>query len=127
TSSHRPSDPPPRGADLMPVVTRCLHCKQLAQVADSFADKLVRCPNCQQVFMARRDSGEPPTHLSAAPPSNGSAVAARPKPAPSAIRPAQPATALGQCPVCKAKLPPGATSCGECGWVRQDTAIAGAL
>ena len=59
--------------------------------------------------MARRDSGEPPTHLSAAPPSNGSAVAARPKPAPSAIRPAQPATALGQCPVCKAKLPPGAT------------------
>ena len=31
----------------MPVFTRCIHCQKPAQVADSQAEKLVRCPNCK--------------------------------------------------------------------------------
>lgn len=97
----------------MPVVTRCIHCHRQAQVADSQADKLVRCPHCQQVFLARRDSGEPPTTLRG---HNGQAAA----------RPRVPAPAEGPaatCPVCHAKLSPAAASCAECGWTKTSLAV----
>lgn len=99
----------------MPVITRCIHCQKSAQVADSQADKLVRCPSCQQVFLARRDSGEPPTTLKS---QNGAArPAAAPSPSPSAVRPAAPSSAVGmKCPACGAALPSGRRGCGECGW-----------
>lgn len=131
----------------MPVVTRCTHCRKQAQVQDQFAEKPVRCPHCQQVFVARRDSGEPPTQLNlpakvgqAAGASNAAgspAVVTTPTGHPPVARPANGAvinanttnltssiflTAVNQgpvtCPACKARLAPGATVCLDCGWVR---------
>jgi tRNA A-37 threonylcarbamoyl transferase component Bud32 len=125
----------------MPVVTRCIHCRRQAQVQDQFAEKPVRCPHCQQVFVARRDSGEPPTHLSmpaksvaastngatAAPsavsppvarPANGAVVSANTANLTSSIFLTAVTTGPVTCPACKAKLAAGATVCHECGWVR---------
>ncbi|HMP04209.1 MAG TPA: protein kinase [Gemmatales bacterium] len=96
----------------MPVITRCLHCHQPAQVPDSQADRLVRCPSCQQVFLARRDSGEPPTRLKPA----------APQPSPVAV--VAPAPVQPTCPACRARLGPGAAACTECGWMRSASSSA---
>ena len=100
----------------MSVVTRCIHCQKPAQVPDTFADKLVRCPHCQQVFLARRDSGEPPTHLKTAPVplSNNHRQLAS-----SVTSSSTSSVILTHCPVCRASLKQGQTLCHECGWVKQ--------
>jgi predicted Ser/Thr protein kinase len=94
----------------MPVITRCLHCQRPAQVPDSRADQFVRCPSCGQVFLARRDSGEPPTHVK--PTSRRPAAPLAP------LQVAAPAPPLPTCPACRARLPAGAAACPECGWLR---------
>ncbi len=106
----------------MAVVTRCIHCQKLAQVPDAFADKLVRCPHCQQVFLARRDAVEPPTHLkspSAATSSINRLASSKPSSAASAVSGSSSSVVITHCPTCRASLRPGQTLCADCGWVKQ--------
>lgn len=94
----------------MPIITRCVHCQRPAQVPDSQADQPVRCPSCGQVFLARRDSGEPPTHLKPG--------GERPGRPPAPVNVAPPAPPVPLCPACRARLEPEAQACPECGWLR---------
>jgi tRNA A-37 threonylcarbamoyl transferase component Bud32 len=115
----------------MPLVTRCPHCQKPAQVPDNFGGKQVRCPSCQKVFVA------------AAPAREAVAAAAAPRPAapipppvarmaPASTAKTEPTTAAhitasllspSVCPACKSKLPPGATLCLDCGWVKAEVDV----
>jgi hypothetical protein len=95
----------------MPVVTRCVHCHKAAQVDEAFADRLVRCPACHQVFHARRAAEEPPTQLTAGrAASNGHA--------PASTAPSPPTPTVEFCPACRDRMAPGAMACTSCGWMK---------
>jgi hypothetical protein len=101
---------------IMPVITRCIHCQKPAQVAESQVEKLVRCPACQQVFLARRDSGEPPTTLRSLAGATPSGAPASRATASAGAGPRNEPAAPTRCPACGGKLPAGRKGCGECGW-----------
>jgi tRNA A-37 threonylcarbamoyl transferase component Bud32 len=118
----------------MPLVTRCPHCQKPAQVPDHFAGKQVRCPSCQKVFVSTAPAREAVAAAAAPRPS-----APAPPPQPPVARLAgstaktEPTTAAhitasllapSVCPACKVKLPPGATLCLDCGWVKADLDLA---
>jgi predicted Ser/Thr protein kinase/phage FluMu protein Com len=113
----------------MPILTRCEHCQKLSRVADVFAQRQVRCPFCNQVFVARGVEDEAPTAVrpqgtTNPPPAQGVSLP-RPSLSPSTNgHAAQNGTASVKamptsCPSCQVKLN-GATSCSQCGWMQRN-------